>query len=42
MKGKSTEEAKKELEAAGLTGEALDKLLPHKVSVTPALCALME
>ncbi|XP_046897352.1 glucose-6-phosphate isomerase b [Hypomesus transpacificus] len=31
MKGKSTEEAKKELEAAGLTGEALDKLLPHKV-----------
>nr|BAF91566.1 phosphoglucose isomerase-2 [Plecoglossus altivelis altivelis] len=31
MKGKTTEEAKKELEAAGLTGEALDKLLPHKV-----------
>ncbi|KAJ8272294.1 hypothetical protein COCON_G00111530 [Conger conger] len=31
MKGKTTEEAKKELEAGGLSGEALDKLLPHKV-----------
>lgn len=31
MMGKTTEEAKKELEASGLTGEALDKLLPHKV-----------
>ncbi|CAH2324181.1 glucose-6-phosphate isomerase [Pelobates cultripes] len=31
MKGKSTEEAKKELQASGLSGEALDKLLPHKV-----------
>ncbi|CAK6958812.1 glucose-6-phosphate isomerase b [Scomber scombrus] len=31
MKGKTTEEAKKELEASGLTGEALEKILPHKV-----------
>nr|XP_023675777.1 glucose-6-phosphate isomerase-like [Paramormyrops kingsleyae] len=31
MRGKTTEEAKKELEASGLSGEALDKLLPHKV-----------
>ncbi|KAL2088845.1 hypothetical protein ACEWY4_015744 [Coilia grayii] len=31
MKGKTTEEARKELEAGGLSGEALEKLLPHKV-----------
>ncbi|MGH0115208.1 UNVERIFIED_CONTAM: hypothetical protein FKN15_070728 [Acipenser sinensis] len=31
MKGKTTEEARKELEGAGLSGEALEKLLPHKV-----------
>ncbi|TKS69785.1 Glucose-6-phosphate isomerase [Collichthys lucidus] len=31
MKGKTTEEAKKELEATGLSGEALEKILPHKV-----------
>ncbi|XP_048829348.1 glucose-6-phosphate isomerase-like [Brienomyrus brachyistius] len=31
MRGKTTEEAKKELESSGLSGEALDKLLPHKV-----------
>uniref|UniRef100_A0A8C5B0N2 Glucose-6-phosphate isomerase n=1 Tax=Gadus morhua TaxID=8049 RepID=A0A8C5B0N2_GADMO len=31
MRGKTTEEAKKELEASGLSGEALDKILPHKV-----------
>uniref|UniRef100_W5LP71 Glucose-6-phosphate isomerase n=1 Tax=Astyanax mexicanus TaxID=7994 RepID=W5LP71_ASTMX len=31
MKGKTTEEAKKELEAGGLSGEKLDKILPHKV-----------
>ncbi|XP_031424497.1 glucose-6-phosphate isomerase b [Clupea harengus] len=31
MKGKTTEEAKKELVAGGLSGETLDKLLPHKV-----------
>uniref|UniRef100_A0AAR2LXC6 Glucose-6-phosphate isomerase n=1 Tax=Pygocentrus nattereri TaxID=42514 RepID=A0AAR2LXC6_PYGNA len=31
MKGKTTEEAKKELEAAGLSGEKLEKILPHKV-----------
>ncbi|ROJ29163.1 Glucose-6-phosphate isomerase [Anabarilius grahami] len=31
MKGKKTEEAKKELEAGGLSGEKLEKILPHKV-----------
>uniref|UniRef100_A0A669BPF8 Glucose-6-phosphate isomerase n=1 Tax=Oreochromis niloticus TaxID=8128 RepID=A0A669BPF8_ORENI len=31
MKGKTTEEAKRELEASGLSGEALEKILPHKV-----------
>ncbi|XP_076588167.1 glucose-6-phosphate isomerase a [Chaetodon auriga] len=31
MKGKTPEEARKELEAAGLKGDALEKLLPHKV-----------
>ncbi|KAM4722479.1 glucose-6-phosphate isomerase [Rhinophrynus dorsalis] len=31
MKGKTTEEAKKELQASGLSGDALEKLLPHKV-----------
>lgn len=31
MKGKTTEEARQELQAAGLSGEALEKLLPHKV-----------
>ncbi|XP_063819277.1 glucose-6-phosphate isomerase-like [Pseudophryne corroboree] len=36
MKGKFTEEAKAELQASGLSGEALDKLLPHKVS---AVCS---
>ncbi|XP_036390966.1 glucose-6-phosphate isomerase-like [Megalops cyprinoides] len=31
MRGKTTEEARKELEAGGMSGEALEKLLPHKV-----------
>ncbi|KAJ3595818.1 hypothetical protein NHX12_002232 [Muraenolepis orangiensis] len=31
MKGKTSNEARKELEASGLGGEALEKLLPHKV-----------
>ncbi|XP_051953333.1 glucose-6-phosphate isomerase-like [Xyrauchen texanus] len=31
MKGKTTDEAKKELEAGGLSGEKLEKILPHKV-----------
>ncbi|KAL4642217.1 glucose-6-phosphate isomerase-like [Arapaima gigas] len=31
MKGKTAEEARKELEASGLSGEALEKLLLHKV-----------
>ncbi|XP_027723463.1 glucose-6-phosphate isomerase [Vombatus ursinus] len=31
MKGKTAEEAHKELEAAGKSGDALKKLLPHKV-----------
>ncbi len=31
MKGKTSDEAKAELEKSGLSGEALEKLLPHKV-----------
>ncbi|XP_038224848.1 glucose-6-phosphate isomerase [Dermochelys coriacea] len=31
MKGKTADEAQKELQATGLSGEALEKLLPHKV-----------
>ena len=31
MKGKTREEARAELKAAGLSGQALEKLLPHKV-----------
>ncbi|KAL4003922.1 protocadherin delta 2 [Sarotherodon galilaeus] len=31
MKGKTPDEARKELEAAGMSGDALEKLLPHKV-----------
>lgn len=31
MKGKTAEEARAELEAAGMKGAALEKLLPHKV-----------
>ncbi|XP_049429623.1 glucose-6-phosphate isomerase a [Epinephelus fuscoguttatus] len=31
MKGKTPDEARKELEAAGMKGDALQKLLPHKV-----------
>ncbi|KAJ4946788.1 hypothetical protein JOQ06_008834 [Pogonophryne albipinna] len=31
MKGKTTEEARKELEAGGLSGADLEKILPHKV-----------
>lgn len=31
MKGKTTDEARKELQASGLSGDALEKLLPHKV-----------
>ncbi|KAL1007473.1 hypothetical protein UPYG_G00087260 [Umbra pygmaea] len=31
MKGKTTEEARKDLESSGLTGEALETILPHKV-----------
>lgn len=32
MRGKTSDEAKKELQAAGMSGDALEKLLPHKVS----------
>lgn len=35
MRGKTAEEARKELEAGGLSGEALEKILPHKVSEIP-------
>lgn len=31
MKGKTPDEARKELEAAGMSGDALESLLPHKV-----------
>ncbi|XP_078400917.1 glucose-6-phosphate isomerase b [Cetorhinus maximus] len=31
MKGKSAEEARKELQGAGVSGEALEKIVPHKV-----------
>ncbi|GLD61782.1 glucose-6-phosphate isomerase-like protein [Lates japonicus] len=31
MKGKTSDEARKELEASGMKGDALEKLLPHKV-----------
>lgn len=31
MKGKTSGEARKELEAAGMSGDALERLLPHKV-----------
>lgn len=31
MMGKTADEARAELQAAGMTGEALEKLLPHKV-----------
>uniref|UniRef100_A0A7N9AUW5 Glucose-6-phosphate isomerase n=1 Tax=Mastacembelus armatus TaxID=205130 RepID=A0A7N9AUW5_9TELE len=31
MKGKTPDEARKELEAGGMKGDALEKLLPHKV-----------
>ncbi len=32
MRGKTPEEAKKELQGAGMSEDALEKLLPHKVS----------
>ncbi|XP_067235381.1 glucose-6-phosphate isomerase a [Chanodichthys erythropterus] len=31
MRGKTSDEAKKELQGAGMSGDALEKLLPHKV-----------
>lgn len=34
MRGKSTEEARKELQAAGKSPEDIEKLLPHKVSTS--------
>lgn len=36
MKGKSTEEARKELQAAGKNSKELEKILPHKVSAAPS------
>lgn len=41
MKGKSTEEARKELQASGLSGEALEKILPHKAGFSSEL-AIVE
>lgn len=37
MKGKTPEEARKELEAAGMTAEVMEKLLPHKVTASLAI-----
>lgn len=37
MKGKTPEEARKELEAAGVKADAVEKLLPHKVTASLAL-----
>lgn len=34
MKGKTPDEARKELEAAGMKADALKKLLPHKVTAS--------
>ena len=31
MKGKTSEEARAELEKSGKTGETLERILPHKV-----------
>lgn len=38
MKGKTPDEARKELEAGGLKGDALEKLLPHKVKSNHFCC----
>lgn len=38
MRGKSTEEARKELQAAGKSPGELEKLLPHKVSTFEVGC----
>lgn len=37
MKGKTPEEARKELEAASLKTDAVEKLLPHKVTALLAV-----
>lgn len=37
MKGKTPDEARKELEAAGMKPAAVEKLLPHKVTASLAL-----
>lgn len=37
MKGKTPEEARKELEASGMKADAVEKLLPHKVTASLAV-----
>lgn len=37
MKGKTPEEAREELEAAGMKADAVEKLLPHKVTASLAV-----
>ena len=37
MKGKTSKEARAELEKSGKTGETLEKILPHKVLSTLVL-----
>lgn len=34
MKGKTPDEARKELDAAGMKADAIEKLLPHKVNAS--------
>lgn len=41
MKGKTPAEARKELEAAGLKGDAVEKLLPHKVTASQIVLRLI-
>lgn len=42
MRGKSTEEARKELQAAGKSPEDFEKLLPHKVRTSPHVGGILE
>lgn len=37
MKGKTSGEARKELEATGMAADAVEKLLPHKVAASLAV-----
>uniref|UniRef100_A0A3Q3JLJ9 Glucose-6-phosphate isomerase n=1 Tax=Monopterus albus TaxID=43700 RepID=A0A3Q3JLJ9_MONAL len=41
MKGKTSDEARKELEASGMKGDALEKLLPHKVKYSSVVTTMI-